>query len=62
MDGASTTSLGNLFWHLITQTVKNLFLISSLNLPSFKYGTTSPCPITADPAEESVPFFLTAPL
>jgi len=34
-DGVSTTSLCNLFQCLITFTVKNVFLISSLNLPSF---------------------------
>jgi len=33
-DGASITSLGNLFQHFITLIVKNFFLISSLNLPS----------------------------
>jgi len=33
-EGASTTSLGNLFQCLTTPTVKNFFLISSLNLPS----------------------------
>ncbi|KAK4827187.1 hypothetical protein QYF61_015149, partial [Mycteria americana] len=33
-DGASTTSLGNLFQCLTTLTVKNFFLKSSLNLPS----------------------------
>jgi len=35
IDRASTTSLGNLFQHLITIIVKNFFLISHLNLPSF---------------------------
>ncbi|KAK4816374.1 hypothetical protein QYF61_016278 [Mycteria americana] len=34
-DGASATSLGNLFQCLTTIITKNLFLISSLNLPSF---------------------------
>ena len=33
-EGTSTTSLGNLFQCLTTLTVKNFFLISSLNLPS----------------------------
>ena len=33
-EGASTTSLGNLFQCLTTLTVQNFFLISSLNLPS----------------------------
>ena len=34
-DGASTTSLGNLFQCFTTLIVKNFFFISSLNLPSF---------------------------
>jgi len=34
-DGASTTSLGNPFQCFNTLMVKNLFLISTLNLPSF---------------------------
>ncbi|KAK4827794.1 hypothetical protein QYF61_021747 [Mycteria americana] len=34
-DGASTTSLGNLFQCLTTLIVKNFFPISNLNLPSF---------------------------
>ena len=34
-DGSSTTSLGNLFYCFTTLMVKNFFLISSLNLPSF---------------------------
>ncbi|KAK4823599.1 hypothetical protein QYF61_003799 [Mycteria americana] len=34
-DGASTTSLGNLFQCLTTLIIKNFFLISSLNLSSF---------------------------
>ena len=34
-DGASTTSLGNLCQGFTTLTVKNFFLIPSLNLPSF---------------------------
>ena len=34
-EGASTTSLGNLFQFLTTLTVKNFFLISNINLPSF---------------------------
>ena len=33
-DGASTTSLGNLFQCLTALTVKDFFLISNLNLPS----------------------------
>ena len=38
---ASTTSLGNLFQCLTTLSVKNLFLISNLNLP-FQLETISP--------------------
>ena len=34
-DGASTTSLGNLFQCLTTLPVQNFFLTSNLNLPSF---------------------------
>jgi len=34
-EGASTTSLGNLFQCLTTLTEKNFFLISNLNLLSF---------------------------
>jgi len=34
-EGASTASLGNLFQCFTTIMVKNFFLISSLNLPSF---------------------------
>jgi len=33
-DGASTTSLGNLGQGFTTLTAKNVFLVSSLNLPS----------------------------
>ncbi|KAK4827923.1 hypothetical protein QYF61_022371 [Mycteria americana] len=38
-DGASTTSLGNLCQCFTTLIVKNFFLISSLNLPSFSFKT-----------------------
>jgi len=34
-EGAATASLGSLGQGLTTLTVKNLFLISNLNLPSF---------------------------
>jgi len=34
-DGASTTSMGSLCQGFTTLTVKNFFLVSSLNLPSF---------------------------
>ena len=56
----ASTSLGNLFQCLTSLTVKNFLIITSLNL--FQFETISPCPITTDPAEESVPFFLVAPL
>jgi len=34
-EGATRASLGNLGQHITTLTVKNFFLISNLNLPSF---------------------------
>ena len=34
-DEASTASLGNLFQHLTTLSVKNSLLVSNLSLPSF---------------------------
>ena len=40
-DGVSTTSIGNLFQYLTTLVVE-VFLISSLNLPSF---SLKPCPL-----------------
>jgi len=51
----TTTSLGNLCQCLTALSVQNLFLISSLNLPLY-FETISPCPVTTDPAEGSVPF------
>ena len=54
-DGASTTSLGNLF-HCFTTLIINKFpYIQSQSL--LVTETTSPCPIPTGPAEESVPFF-----
>ena len=46
-DGASTTSLGNLFRCVTTLWVKNLFLISNLNLPclSLKPSPLEPMPL-----------------
>ena len=41
-DGDSTTSLGSLFQHVITLSVKKFFLISNLNKPL----TVSSCPVT----------------
>ena len=43
-NGASTTSLGNLF-QCVTTCVKNFLLISNLNLLS-QFKTIPPCPIT----------------
>ena len=40
-DGASTTSLGNLFQGFTTLMVKNFLLISSLNLPSLRLNPYS---------------------
>ncbi|KAK4822238.1 hypothetical protein QYF61_011879 [Mycteria americana] len=61
-NGASTTSLGNLFQCLTTLIVKNFFLISSLNLPSF---SLKPLPLvlslhalvkSPSPAQDTVDF------
>lgn len=41
-NGASTTSLGNLFKHLMTFTVKNFILVSNLNLTSYSLNH---CPL-----------------
>ena len=59
--GASTASLGNLFQCLTNTTVKNFFLISSLNLPSF---SLKPLPLVLSlPAliRSPSPAFLWAP-
>ena len=53
----ASASLGNLFQCLTTLIVKDFFLISNLNLPS-KFETIYPCPITTDPAKESVSFLI----
>ena len=45
-EGAATASLGNLFQGLTTLMVKNLFLISNLNLPSF---SSEPFPLVLSP-------------
>ena len=60
-DEASTTSLGNLFQCLTTHTIKDFFLIFSLNLPSFSLKPF-PLVLAKQSPKESVPFFLTAPL
>jgi len=44
-EGASTASLGSLGQGLTTLTEKDFFLISSLNLFSFRFKTFAPCPI-----------------
>ena len=53
-DGASTTSLGNLFQCNITLCVKNFLLISNLNLPS-QFKTIPPCPLTVHPHKQLLP-------
>ncbi|KAK4807110.1 hypothetical protein QYF61_018451 [Mycteria americana] len=60
-DGASTTSLGNLFQCFTTLIVKNFFLISSLNLPSF---SLKPLPLVLSQqalVKSLAPSFLEAP-
>ena len=60
-DGASTTSLGNLFQCFTTLSVKNAFLISSLNLPSFSLKP-SPLVLSQQPLLKSLTSsFLPAP-
>ena len=60
-DGASTTSLGNLFQCFITIIVKYFFSYIQSFISLFYFEIISPCLITTDPAKESVPFFLLAP-
>jgi len=60
-DGASTTNLGNLCQCLTTCIIKNYFLISSLNLPSFSLKPSPPV-LGQQILIKSVPFSLTAPL
>ena len=50
-DGASTTSLGNLFQCITTLCVKNFLLISNLNLLS-QFKTIPSCPITINPCKQ----------
>ena len=52
-DGASTTSLGNLFRCDTTLCVKNFLLISNLNLPCLSLKTH--CPITIHPHKQPFP-------
>jgi len=54
-EGAATASLGNLI-------VKNFFLISNLNLPSFQFKATTPCLITTGPSKKSLSSFCVGPL
>ena len=61
-DGASTTSLGNLCQCFTTLSVKNFFLISSLNLPSFGL---KPSPLVLSQQallKDLSPSFLKAPI
>ena len=61
-DRAPTTTLGNLFQCFTTLILKYFFSYIQSKSPLFYFETISPCPITADPDKESVPFFLTVPL
>ena len=54
-DGASTTSLDNLFLCFTALCVKNFLLISNLNLPS-QFKTIPPCAITIHPRKQPFPF------
>lgn len=49
-----TTSLGNLFQHIITLSQKNFLLPSNLNLPLLEFKTVPPCPIIIYPRKLSV--------
>ena len=51
-----------LFQCLITLYCKKLISYIQSKPPFFQFETISPCPVTTDPAKESVPFLLTAPL
>ena len=61
-DRASTASLGNPLLCFTTLTVKDFFSYLLPKSTLFKVKTVSPCPITTDPAKESVPFFPVTPL
>ena len=58
---ASTASLGNLFCCFTTHTVKNFFLITSLNLPSFQFKPVTLCPVATSAVNKFVPIFLRNP-
>jgi len=53
-EGTATASLGNLFQCFTTLMVKNFFLISNLNLPSFSLEPFPPCPISTHRCEKSL--------
>jgi len=55
-----TTSLGKLCQCLTVCSVKNFLLRSWIS--SLLVGNNFPCPITTDPAKDSVPFLLISPL
>ena len=54
-DGASTTSLGNLFQRVTTLWVKNFFLISNLNLPCLSLKPFPLVLITIHPCKQLLP-------
>ena len=60
-DGAATTSLGNLGQGFTTLTVKNFFLISSLNLPSPSLKPLLPVLLKQASLERLTSSFLQAP-
>ena len=57
-NGASTTSLGNLFHCLATLIIKNIFLISKSTL--FQFKTITLCPVFTGPGKSLSPSFLEA--
>lgn len=58
---ASTISLSNFFQCLTTFRIKkNQIPYVQSKSPLFSFETVSPDPITTDPTEEFVPFFLVA--
>ena len=59
-DGASTTSL---WWGTCSSASPRLFPYIQYKSHHFKFETIFPCPVISDdPAKDSVPFFLPAPL
>ena len=61
-EGASTTSLGNLFHCLTTLIVKNFFLLSKLNLPSFTFKSLPLVLSLPALVKKSISSFLASPL